>query len=148
MIPRCASERVEQMPLFQPLPTRLDFPIFPERIEADIEDFDGFVRHHVRIPELPLSKKLHLFVGFQAHDFVSKQAMGLMITREDGKFIVTNSVLDAIGLGDSVKEAIGDLIEYIIDQYKLLNKFHEGDRLTQYAKRLFERYKLYVEERS
>lgn len=74
--------------------------------------------------------------------------MELMITREDGKFVITNLVLDAIGLGDSVNEAINDLIEYMIDQYKLLKKFHDHDRLTQYAKRLFEKYKLYLEERS
>jgi len=80
--------------------------------------------------------------------FVSKEPMELMITREDGKFVITNLVLDAIGLGDSVNEAINDLIEYMIDQYKLLKKFHDDDRLTQYAKRLFEKYKLYLEERS
>ena len=93
--------------------------------------------------------------GSQASSFLSLKGgrlirlpMELMITREDGKFVITNLVLDAIGLGDSVNEAINDLMEYMIDQYKLLKKFHDDDRLTQYAKRLFEKYKLYLEERS
>ena len=80
--------------------------------------------------------------------FVSKEPIELMIMREDGKFVITNLVLDAIGLGDSVNEAIDDLIEYMIDQYKLLKEFHVDDGLTQYAKRLFEKDKLCLEERS
>jgi len=148
MISQSASELLEEIPVFQPLLTRPYLPIFPERIEADIDDFDDFVRDHVEALELPPSKKPHLFVGFKTRNVVSKEPMELMITREDGKFVITNLVLDAVGLGDSVNEAINDLIEYMIDQYKLLKKFHDDDRLTQYAKRLFEKYKFYLEERS
>jgi len=148
MISLSASKFLEEIPVSQRLLSESHLSIFPSRIDADIDDFDDFVRHRVEALELPPSKKPHLFVGFKTHNFASKEPMELMITKEDGKFVITNLVLDAIGLGDSVNEAINDLMEYMIDQYKLLKKFHDDDKLTQYAKRLFEKYKLYLEERS
>lgn len=148
MISQSASEVLKEIPVWQSLLTGQYLPGFPKRIEADIDDFDDFIRHHVEVLAVPPSKKLHLFVGIEIHNFVFKEAMELMITREDGKFVITNLVLDAMGMGDSVNEAINDLIEYMIDQYKLLKKFHDDDRLTQYAKRLFEKYKLYLKEKS
>ena len=143
-----ASQLLEKTPVPWLLLTRQYSPVFPERIQADTDDFDDFVKHRVGVFELAPSKKVHLFFGFETGNFVSKGSMELMITREDGQFVITNSVLDAMGMGDSINEAINDLMEYIIDQYQLLKKFHDNDGLTQYAKRLFERYKLYLEERS
>ena len=149
MISQSASESLEEIPVSQSFLTRHYLPIFPvpERIEADIEDFDDFVKHRLEVLEVPPSKKLHLFFGFRTNSFVSKEWMELLITREDREFAITNSVLDAVGVGDSVRDAIKDLIEYMTDQYQLLKKFHDNDKLTQYANTLFEKYKLYLEER-
>lgn len=145
---QAASEVLEEIPAFQHLSSGLYFPTFPPRIDADIDDFDDFVRHHVQILEPPPSKRLHFFPGFETHDFVCRKPMELAITQEDEKFVITNLELDAIGLGESVIEALADFMENMIDQYKLLKEFHNKNRLTQYAERLFSKYKRYLEERS
>jgi len=144
MIAQSASELWEEIPALSPLLTGLYCSIFPKRIEAGIADFGDFVRDYIEASELPASKKLHLFGGFESGGFVSVKPMELMITREDGKFVITNLVLDAIGMGDSVNEAIKNLTEYMIDQCKLLKKFYDDDKLTPYAKRLFEKYNPYI----